>query len=84
MWIQYDLITGAQTGSNSLPADPADLAKLGHGQAEYKGGAVIDGITVDVSQAVKPVIVYHPPPGLNTVNPPDNSSSGGVVVTPGP
>lgn len=59
VWIQYDAITGVETGTNSSKVSDADLAALGRAQVEYKGTTDPTTLMVDVTQT-PPAPVVNP------------------------
>lgn len=56
VWIQYDLATGQETGTNSKKVPDAELAALGKGQIEYIGTGEPTLMRVDITQT-PPVVV---------------------------
>ena len=57
VWIQYAIIDGSQTGTNSQRVSDADLAALGKAQIEYNGDPT--NMMVDVTQA-SPAVIQIP------------------------
>lgn len=50
VWIQYDAITGVETGTNSRKVSDADLAAFGRAQIEYVGTGDPTIMMIDLTQ----------------------------------
>lgn len=59
VWIQYSLVDGSQTGTNSVQVSDTDLSALGKAQIEYSGDPM--GVNVDITQN-PPTLIIPPDP----------------------